>query len=160
MKDKNEAVEIVTANSKKMLLEQPNKLVKLRKDIDLVTLDELITKFKEILEIDFEEYHWQRLFEENPFILNMAFGVPIIKVCGHAYVGGRKITGGGDKIADFLVKNCMSNNASIVEIKKPTTRLLGATTYRQDVYAPSPDLSGASNQLLDQIYKFQKLSHP
>lgn len=109
-----------------------------------------------MLEKNLEEYHWQRLFEENPFILNMAFGVPIIKVRGHAYVGGRKIVGGGDKITDFLVKNSISNNAAIVEIKKPTTKLLGAATYRHDVYAPSSELSGASNQLLDQIYKFQK----
>lgn len=152
----NEAVEIVTANSRKMFREQPGKLVQLRKDIELVTLDELIKKFGDMLEKNLEEYHWQRLFEENPFILNMAFGVPIIKVRGHAYVGGRKIVGGGDKITDFLVKNSISNNAAIVEIKKPTTKLLGAATYRHDVYAPSSELSGASNQLLDQIYKFQK----
>lgn len=152
----NEAVEIVTANSRKMLQEQRGKLVKLRKDIDLVTLEDLIRKFDEMLEQDLEEFCWQRLFEENPFILNMAFGVPIIKVHCHAYVGGRKITGGGDKITDFLVKNSISNNAAIIEIKKPTTRLLSTTTYRQDVHSPSSDLSGATNQLLDQIYKFQK----
>ena len=152
----NEAVEIVTVNSRKMLQEQPGKLVKLRKDIDLVSLDELIKKFNEMLGDDLEEFYWQRLFEENPFILNMIFGIPIIKVRSHAYVGGRKIAGGGDKITDFLVKNSISNNAAIIEIKKPATRMLGAATYRQDVYGPSSELSGATNQLLDQIYKFQK----
>lgn len=151
-----EAIEIVTANSKKILQEQPDKLVKLRNDIDLVTLDGLITKFTVMLKDDLEEFRWQRLFEENPFILNMAFGIPIIKVHRQAYVGGQKIAGGGDKITDFLVKNSISNNAAIIEIKKPATRLLGATTYRQDVYSPSSELSGAINQLLDQIYKFQK----
>lgn len=151
-----EAIEIVTANSRKMLQEQPDKLVKLRNDIDLVSLDGLITKFTVMLKDDLEEFRWQRLFEENPFILNMAFGVPIIKVHHQAYVGGRKIAGGGDKITDFLVKNSISNNAAIIEIKKPGTRLLGTATYREDVYSPSSELSGAINQLLDQIYKFQK----
>lgn len=150
------AADIVTANSRKMLKEQPGKLVKLRQDIDLVTLDELITKYSEMIEQDLDEYHWQQLFEQNPFILNLAFGVPIIKVRGNAYVGGRKIQGGGDKIADFLVKNSISNNAAIIEIKKPSTRLLGASTYRKDVHAPSTELSGATNQLLDQINKFQR----
>lgn len=152
----NEAIEIVTANSRKMLQEQPDKLVKLRKDIDLVTLDELVRKFGVMLEEELEEFRWQRLFEANPFILNMAFGVPIIKVHNHAYVGGQKIAGGGNKITDFLVKNSISNNAAIIEIKKPATKLMGNTTYRQDVYPPSSELSGAINQLLDQIYKFQK----
>ncbi|HMK24877.1 MAG TPA: Shedu immune nuclease family protein [Chitinophagaceae bacterium] len=152
----SEAVEIVAANSKRMLKEQPSKLVKLRKDIDLVTLNELIKKFSEMIEQDLEEFQWQQLFEENPFILNMAFGVPIIKVRGNAYVGGRKIWGGGDKMADFLVKNSISNNAAIIEIKRPAAKLLGSATYRKDVYAPSTELSGAVNQLLDQIHKFQK----
>lgn len=152
----NEAMEIITANSRKMLQEQPDKLVKLRKDIDLVTLDELLNKFGAMLEEDLEEFRWQRLFEDNPFILNTAFGVPIIKVHSHAYVGGQKIAGGGNKITDFLVKNSISNNAAIIEIKKPATKLLGTGTYRHDVYPPSSELSGAINQLLDQIYKFQK----
>jgi len=152
----NEAIDIVAANSRKMLQEQPNKIVKLRKDIDLVTLNQFSQKFQEMIGQDLNEYHWQRLFEENPFILNTAFGVPIIKVRGHAYVGGRKIAKGGDKIADFLVKNSISNNAAIIEIKTPATKLLGLSTYRQDVYGPSSELSGATNQILDQIYKFQK----
>ena len=55
-----------------------------------------------------------------------------------------------------MVKNSISNNAAIIEIKKPSTRLLGASTYRKDVHAPSTELSGATNQLLDQINKFQR----
>jgi len=151
----SQAVDIVAVNSRKLLKEQPGKLVKLRRDIDLVTLDELISRYSEMLNENLEEPRWQELFEQNPFILNLAFGVPILKVKGNAYVGGRKIEGGGDKITDFLVKNSISNNAAIIEIKKPGTRLLGASTYRKDVYAPSTELSGATNQLLDQINKFQ-----
>lgn len=152
----NEAIDIIRINSKKMLREQPQNLMKLRTDIDLVTLEELLYRFEEMIEKDLNESHWHRLFDANPFILNMAFGVPVIKVQSHASVGGRKISGGGDKISDFLVKNSLSNNAAIVEIKTPSAKLISTSSYRSEIYSPSTEISGAVNQILDQIHKFQK----
>jgi Shedu protein SduA, C-terminal len=102
------------------------------------------------------EGRWQDFFNENPFILNMAFGYPVIKVRDQASVGGRKLSGDGEKITDFLVKNSLTNNTAIFEIKTPQTPVLNKTPFRDGVFTPSTDLSGSINQALDQKYQFQK----
>jgi hypothetical protein len=101
------------------------------------------------------EGRWQALFNDNPFILNMAFGYPVIKVQEQASVGGRKISGTGEKITDFLIKNSMTSNTAIFEIKTPHTPILNKTPFRDGVYTPSTQLSGSINQALDQKYQFQ-----
>ncbi len=135
---------------------QPEKLAKLRGDIDLVTLEMLIQRYETMLGEKLEESRWQTFFNENPFILSMAFGYPVIKVQDQASVGGRKLSGDGEKITDFLVKNRLTNNVALFEIKKPQTPLLNNTPFREGVYTPSSDLSGSMNQALDQKYQFQK----
>ena len=90
------------------------------------------------------------------FVLSMAFGYPIIKVQEKASVGGRKFSGKGDKFTDFLVKNSMTDNTAIVEIKTPQTKLLNQSAYRDGIYTPSSHLSGSINQALDQKYQFER----
>lgn len=136
--------------------EQPEKLAKLRGDIELVTLEALIKRYEEMLGEKLVEGRWQDFFNENPFILNMAFGYPVIKVRDQASVGGRKLSGEGEKITDFLVKNSLTNNTAIFEIKTPQTAILNKTPFREGVFTPSTDLSGSINQALDQKYQFQK----
>ena len=135
---------------------QPEKLAKLRGDIELVTLEALIERYEEMLSEKLPEGRWQDFFNENPFILNMAFGYPVVKVRDQASVGGRKLSGNGEKITDFLVKNSLTNNTSIFEIKTPQTQILNKTSFRDGVFTPSADLSGSINQALDQKYQFQK----
>jgi hypothetical protein len=50
----------------------------------------------------------------------------------------------------------MTNNAAIVEIKRPSTKLLNDNPYRADVYTPSLELAGSVNQALDQKYHFEQ----
>lgn len=153
--DKKEAIRLVSESSKDIARKQPEELLRLRNDIELVTLEELIQKFEEMLGRNLSEPRWQTLFNDNPFILNLAFGFPIIKIGQQASVGGRAFSGKGDKITDFLVKNNLTHNAALVEIKTPQTALLGKE-YRSGICMPSSDLSGSINQLLDQRYRFQK----
>ncbi len=148
-------LDVMVKNVKSMAETKPEKLVKLQSDIELATLDNLIARFEKMIKKKLPEHDWQRFLNENPFILSLAFGYPIIKVQDQASVGGRKITGSGDKIADFLVKNSMSNNTAIIEIKKPQTELLNKKPLRSGVYTPSSDLSGSINQVLNQKYKFE-----
>jgi hypothetical protein len=63
------------------------------------------------------------------------------------YVGGKRLENTGGNLADFLLKNELTGNAAIVEIKTPETRLL-AGAYRNNVHAPSKDLSGATLQAI------------
>ncbi len=153
--DQSLTISLIEKNTKKIAQDQPEKLLKLREDIELVTLERLIQKYEEMLAKRLNENHWQNLFSDNPFILNMAFGYPIIKVQDQASVGGRKISGSGDKITDFLAKNSTTNNTAIIEIKTPQEQLIGKE-YRDSVYSPSVALSGSLNQALDQKYKLQK----
>lgn len=146
----------MTSHAADIAKDQPEKLARLRCDIELVTLDTLITRYAEMLGKKLDEDHWQEFFDENPFILNMAFGYPVVKVRSQASVGGRKLSGDGDKITDFLIKNSLTNNTAIFEIKTPQTTILNKTAYRDGVYTPSSDLSGSINQVLDQKYQFQK----
>jgi hypothetical protein len=155
--EQNKAIETVRNNKTKLAQDQPQELIKLRNDIELVTLEQLIHKFENMLGKKLPERRWQQLFSDNPFILNLAFGYPILKIQGQASVGGRKLSGSGEKITDFLVKNGISNNAALFEIKTPQTKILNiGKPYREGIYAPSSDFTGAINQLLDQKYQFQK----
>lgn len=98
------------------------------------------------------ELKWQEFFQSDPFLLTFAFGYPISLVNGQSYVGGRRIDGKGEKIADFLIKNSISNNAALIEIKKPHTPLV--KKYRDGVFGPHEELSGGITQVLDQRYHF------
>lgn len=80
----------------------------------------------------------------------------MVGVCSGATVGGRGLSGSGDKIADYLFTNSLTNNVTLVEIKKPTTQLLEPREYRQGVFGPSKELNGAVSQVLDQAYNLKK----
>ncbi len=149
------AVKVMKEQGRQIASEHPEELIQLRKDIELVTLEELIARFEERINKNLSETHWQKLLNQNPFILNMAFGVPVIKVEDQAAVGGGKFSGSGGKIADFLMKNSLSGNAAVVEIKTPGIKLLSAKEYRGGMFAPSSEINGAVNQMLDQIYMLQ-----
>ena len=149
-------LDVMEKNVKTIAETQPEKLVKLQNDIELATLDNLIMRYEEMINKNFPEADWQRFLNENPFILSLAFGYPIIKVQDQASVGGRKISGSGEKITDFLVKNSMTNNTAIIEIKRPQTELLNKKPFRHGVYTPSSELSGSINQVLDQKYRFER----
>lgn len=154
--DQNAAIGILTSHAADIAQDQPEKLAKLRGDIELVTLEALISLYERMLRERVAEGRWQEFFNKNPFILNMAFGYPVIKVRDQASVGGRKLSGDGEKITDFLLKNSLTNNTAIFEIKTPQTPLLNKAPFREGIYTPSTNLSGSINQALDQKYQFQR----
>ena len=154
--EQNAVIHMLSQSAKAMGKKQTEKLAKLQSDIEFVTLDALTERFEEMLGKKVSEDRWQEFFNENPFILNMAFGYPVTKVQDQASVGGRKLSGSGEKITDFLVKNSLTSNTAIFEIKTPQTEVLNKRPFRNGVYTPSSDLSGSINQALDQKYQFQK----
>lgn len=154
--DQNAVIGALTNHAADIAEDQPEKLAKLRGDIELVTLEALIKRYEAMLGANLVEERWQDFFNENPFILSMAFGYPVIKVRDQASVGGRKLSGDGEKITDFLVKNSLTNNTAIFEIKTPQTPILNKTPFRSGISTPSGDLSGSINQALDQKYQFQR----
>lgn len=130
-------------------------LLRLNREIEVVTLEGLITKFRERLARDSGEKAWQTFFKENPFILKLAFGYPVIQFGEEVSVGGERFDGSGEKIADFAVQAAATGNLALIEIKTPAARLLDATPYRGGVFAPHRDLSGAVTQILDQRHQLE-----
>ena len=154
--EQEEVLSVITKNAKSIAEAKSEKLAILQSDIDLVNLEVLIARYEEMMTKVVGEPEWQAFLNENPFILSMAFGYPIVKVQDQASVGGRKLSGKGEKLADFLVKNSMTNNTAIIEIKTPSTKLLNKKSFREGVYTPSTILSGSINQVLDQKYQFER----
>src|SRR5438874_26162 len=104
-----------------------------QRDIELVTLELLIEKLAVLIGKDTPEDQWHKLFVDNPFILTLAFGFPVIAIRDKVSVGGGSFFGTGEKIADFLVKNDLTDNLALIEIKTARTKLLGRQ-YRGGVF--------------------------
>ena len=154
--EQQEVLAAMTNNVGRMAETRPARLIQLQKEIELVNLRTLIDRFDEMMTQGLSEPKWQDFFDENPFILSLAFGYPVVVVQGQASVGGRTLSRKGDSITDFLVKNSMTNNTAIIEIKTPQTKLLNEGSYRDGVFTPSSDVSGAINQALEQRYRFER----
>ena len=155
--DEQDAVlTLVSRNTGAIAKTKSDKLASLKRDIELATLDNLIERYETMIDKRLREGRWQEFLNQNPFVLTLAFGYPVIKVHDQASVGGQTIFGTGEKIADFLVKNSMTNNVAIVEIKKPQTKLLNQRQVANGVHAPSSELVGAINQTLDQKHRFEQ----
>ncbi|MEO1323397.1 MAG: Shedu immune nuclease family protein, partial [Pseudomonadota bacterium] len=148
-------VEMVTSDATRIARSQPEKLSALRDEVQLATLDALIVEYETMLSEGHNESDWQNFFQDQPLLLSMAFGYPIIQVEGHASVGGRKISGFGEKIADFLYQNGQTGNVALFEIKTPSSPLLETREYRGGLHAAHKELSGSVSQILDQRYQLQ-----
>lgn len=154
-KDRAAVVGLAKASVRTSLKTQREAIMKLHDEIELASLDELIAHIESRLHAKMGETQWQKLFEANPFILDMAFNVPVLVLQGQAHVGGKMLTGAGETIADFLFANALTNNVAALEIKTPDTPLVGKAEYRGQVYGPSAQLVGGVTQVLDQVNRLQ-----
>jgi hypothetical protein len=156
-RDRRAAVGLVRSNLETLAQSDADALLSLKGEIEQVTLQQLIDRFREMLGKDLAEGRWQSFLTQNPFVLSLAFAMPAMIVQGQAYAGGKRLSGRGGKVADFLCASASTGNLAIVEIKKPATDLLAASPYRgDDVYAASTELSGTFAQVLDQRLKLQR----
>lgn len=154
-KDRKIALELVTGNKEELANDAPHALLKLKTDIEQVTLGRLIAAFEHMLSMRLNEGQWQKFFKDNSFILSLAFSYPVMLIQDQAHVGGADIRGVGVKIADFLVANRFTGNLAIFEIKKPDVSLLAEVEYRKNLYRSSKELSGAIAQVQDQKFQIQ-----
>ncbi len=153
--EQTELVDTLAENASSILEHEPATLDGLESGIVTARTRDLLDNLRKMMKTEHDEETWQDFLQANPFVLSMVFGRPFVYVADQASVGGRKIDGSGDKITDFLVKNSLTNNAALVEIKTPKLRLLNQRAYRKGVYVPSRELVGAMNQALDQKKRFE-----
>lgn len=154
-KDREAALGAVAPLARAVAVRKPAVVQALAREVEVITLEQLIIRFETLLAADKGEASWQTFFQTYPFALKLAFGYPIVALGDQVSVGGGRFDGKGEKITDFTASAALSGNLAIVEIKTPGTRLLGASEYREGVYAPSRDLSGSVTQVLDQRYRLQ-----
>lgn len=103
------------------------------------------------------EEFWQTTFSEHSFTLSQLFSSPIVILNQKAYVGGKGTNNRGGNVVDYIAQNSLSLNTVLIEIKTPTTVLLGRE-YRAGSYPASHDLSGSIAQTLNYKDSFIKKS--
>lgn len=116
-RDRRAAVRMVQDNIEALAESEPRSLLALKNDIELITLNQLIERYQEMLGKGLTESKWQSFFLENPFILSLAFAVPAMLVQGQAYAGGKRLNGSGGKFSDFLYASASTGNLGLIEIK-------------------------------------------
>ncbi len=145
-----------TAHAAGIAAKKPDRLVRLQRDIQLVNLSQLITAYGDALDAGHKEHWWQRFFEGNRFILQLLFGGPAVFVDAQVPIGEGDNTPKGKKIADYLFKNPITSNAALVEIKKPSTRLVNKVPYREGVYGVYSEIGKSVTQVLDQALQLTR----
>ncbi|HCM5463746.1 TPA: DUF4263 domain-containing protein [Klebsiella aerogenes] len=136
--------------------EQPRELMELHAEIERVSLEQMIDKYRDMLSKNLSENAWQKFFDQNIFILTILFCGPVHLVCSQFHAQPSGITGKGAQIGDYLFRG-MGQALAIVEIKKPDTPLVQKREYRSGggVHAPDSELSGAVSQVLYQRHSLQ-----
>ncbi|MBK9132042.1 MAG: DUF4263 domain-containing protein [Gammaproteobacteria bacterium] len=126
---------------------EPESLSNLNTAIGISTLKSaLVTWSKNRNNAD--EDFWQQVLIKQEFVLEQIFHVPIFVIKSKAYMGGKNATNEGGRVVDFLIRNDITKAVGLVEIKTPSTKLLGPI-YRNGIYNISSELSGAVLQVLN-----------
>ena len=125
----------------------PEHLENLSETIKLSRLEKLIKEIKSNSENPKEEY-WQKLFENEAWLLSQIFSQPVVVIKDKPYLGGKGIENSGGQYSDLLIQNLLTKNTAIVEIKTPKTNIIGSK-YRS-TYNMDSELIGSVNQLLKQ----------
>lgn len=109
-----------------------------------------------------DEGHWQRFFEEHPWILQSAFSFTTFQLRGETCLGGKNCVGRngqGGVATDFLFQDESTQSFAVIDIKTPATGLMAGSAYRGKkdaqntnlVFAASNALSGGVIQVRKQI---------
>lgn len=163
--DDHEAADLLTLlerDAANVSRRQPHLAMKVREDLELVALKELIDRFTAALDdpsTSAREPPWQDFFNNNRFALQQLFGAPVVWVDeggdGHAQVKPPRGDGTGARVVDFLLMNTITAEGIVVEIKTPLMSLMLHHAYRgkgsSGVYGPSKDLVEATAQIQSQM---------
>ena len=130
---------------------EPEGLTHLSAAAGLASLKQATATWKENQD-NSDEGFWQQQLSRHSWVLSQVFSRPIVVIQPRAYMGGKTILDTGGNLLDFLGRNTVTGNAALVEIKTPTTELLGEL-YRGDIFNVSRELSGSVQQIAN--YKHQ-----
>jgi hypothetical protein len=126
----------------------PNSLQVLNTSANVVRLRTAVKEWTASKQSGDEEL-WQRLLAKHIHVLEQVFSWPVNIIGQKVYVGGKGIDNKGGGLADYLFKNSLTNNVTLVEIKTPQTKLLKSTEYRTGIFNTSDDLTGGVMQVVN-----------
>jgi Domain of unknown function (DUF4263) len=93
---------------------------------------------------------WQKFFERNTWVLGYGlqyqFGAALAHQKIEQMVAGHSVAGSGKRVDALLKTLGVVNSLCFVEIKTHSTKLI-SREYREDVYPPSAELTGAVSQV-------------
>lgn len=125
---------------------EEDQLPELNALVNLANLRALLKVWRDNDGNDNEEF-WQQEFAKHNYVLSQLFAYPVVTIEDKAYVGGKRHDNKHGSVADFLGRVEFTGASVIIEIKTPNKSLLGPC-YRQDVFPPSNDVTGALSQVL------------
>ena len=107
-----------------------------------------LDRFRALLEDDAAEPVWQEFLDQNTWIFGYGLDYRILEVVQRQPdYGGRRVSGRGSQKGDNLTATVGDLRFTVlVEIKKPSTPLLGSK-YRNAAYRASPELAGGIAQV-------------
>ena len=94
----------------------PDVRLRLGQSVDLSKLDSLLAEWDEN-EGNADEGFWQDLLKRNAWVFSQLTGSPVVLLEEGAYVGGKGISNVGGSYVDYLVRNSLTDNVSLIEIK-------------------------------------------
>lgn len=130
-------------------------LLDIKDNVDISYFSSLTAEFKELINKNATELSFQEFFNKNPLLLTTISGAPYICIKDQAYVGGKSFNNQNGEYVDFLLKHQATNNSFIIEIKRPSTKLLEEKVYRSGVYPPTKEITGAITQIITQKYNLE-----
>ena len=135
-----------------------------KNEVDRIYIEDVISEFKEIMSQKTNtsqlEERWHQFFKKHPWIFTNIFAYPATYFRDKFNVGGQDLSGGSDKIVDFLAKSNFTNNVAFVEIKTHKTPLTQKRPYRKpSIYSVSSHITGSIVQVVDQKTTFLKNFH-
>lgn len=109
-----------------------------------------------------DENFWMTTFKTYSWIISQVFACPYVFIDDGYYFGGKRGENKGGVYGDLLYQNYFTGNVAFVEIKTPSTEIIGSK-YRGNndvdnntVYSFSSDISGGVTQVLNQRNIFKQ----
>lgn len=136
-------------------------IISTKRKIDKIYIEDVIKEFDKLFsqktDSDNLEEKWHKFFKKHSWIFANVFAYPATYFKDKLNVGGHTITGGTDKIVDFLTKSKFTKNVSFIEIKTHLTTLVSKSPYRSpSIYSMSRSMTGSIVQVIDQKTNFLK----
>lgn len=117
---------------------------------------EALKEFEKESRSDRPESFWQDFFERNTWIFGFGLNYQFLRqVQSQPSYGGTNVSGRGTQRGDFLTATEAEVRFTVlVEVKKPTTMLMGAE-YRNGAFPPSQELAGGVAQVQANCRKWE-----